>query len=125
MISNAENQGCSERLMININNLMHEINGLTKSYKMLHEVEKEVQSEVAVKGIALTEVTMAIKYARNSDPGRYNSPGLTEVAVIFREPLFERDLLIHCKPDPNNPSATKMKQISILFPTLDSMTLRL
>ncbi|KAK1346563.1 hypothetical protein QTO34_000420 [Cnephaeus nilssonii] len=44
-----ENQGCSERLMININNLMHEINELTKSYKMLHEVEKEAQSEAAAK----------------------------------------------------------------------------
>ncbi|KAK1343662.1 hypothetical protein QTO34_014215 [Cnephaeus nilssonii] len=44
-----ENQDCSERLMININNLMHEINELTKSYKMLHEVEKEAQSEAAAK----------------------------------------------------------------------------
>ncbi|KAK1346382.1 hypothetical protein QTO34_000237 [Cnephaeus nilssonii] len=44
-----ENQGCSERLMINISNLMHEINELTKSYKMLHEVEKEAQSEAAAK----------------------------------------------------------------------------
>ncbi|KAK1343754.1 hypothetical protein QTO34_014307 [Cnephaeus nilssonii] len=50
-----ENQDCSERLMININNLMHEINELTKSYKMLHEVEKEAQSEAAAKGIAPTE----------------------------------------------------------------------
>lgn len=69
---------------------------------------------------------MAIKYDRNSDLGRYNYPHVTEVAIILRnkdrEPAFERDLLIHCKPDPNNSNATKMKQISMLFPTLDAMT---
>ena len=92
---------------------------------MLHEVGKEAQSEAAAKGIAPMEVTMATKNDHNSDPGGYNSPGITEVADIFRnkngEPPFERDLLIHCKPDPNNPNATKMKQISILFPTLEAM----
>lgn len=58
-----ENQVCSERLMININNLMHEINELTKSYKMLYKVKKEAQSEAAMKGIAPTGVTMVIKYS--------------------------------------------------------------
>ncbi|KAK1343153.1 hypothetical protein QTO34_015928 [Cnephaeus nilssonii] len=50
-----ENQGCSERLMININNLMHAINEVTKSYKMLHEVEKEAN----LKQLQKTEVQLA------------------------------------------------------------------
>lgn len=46
-----ENQGCSERLMININNLIYEVNELTKLFNMLHGVKKEVQFETAAKGI--------------------------------------------------------------------------
>lgn len=78
-------------------------------------------------GKSLTQADQwPIKYGRNSDPGRYNPPCVTEVAVLFRnedgEPRFKRDLLIHCKPHPSNLIATKMKQIHTLFPTLDAMT---
>ncbi|KAK1342065.1 hypothetical protein QTO34_016818 [Cnephaeus nilssonii] len=64
-----ENQDCSERLMININNLMHEINELTKSYKMLHEVEKEAQSEAAAKGsqLAAPEAPSVPQHSHGAD----------------------------------------------------------
>lgn len=122
----SENVGCLSELMEELGILFTEINPYSTAFKMLHEVEKEAIQEAQQQGIQATNVLMAIRQDRNSDVRRYNAPRICEVAIIFQnadgEPPLERDLLIHCRMDPNNPTAPKTKRINVLDNNLEPMT---
>lgn len=121
----AGNTNCNSSIMYTLGQFMSKHNQLAKAYKMLYEVEMEAENEARQKGIAPYSISMAIKYDRSMDKNRYNVPRANEVAVIFQnidgEPPFERDLLIHLRPDLNN-SKTITNRISILHPSLEPMT---
>ena len=50
---------------------------------MLYEVEQEVQHNAAEHGLEMPQITMAFKHDCNQNPGWYNNPWLSEIAVIF------------------------------------------
>ena len=76
---------------------------LAEAFRMLYEVELEVEAEARRTGSPMTQVSMAIYNNPSSDRRRYNSPRMNEVAVVFQsaggEPPYERDLIIYLRPN--------------------------
>jgi hypothetical protein len=120
-----ENSRCHRTLMQSLSEFMAENNPFAEACKMMFEVEKECLAEAALLGVEPPKISMAIVQDRNSDMRRYNAPKVNEVAVIFQnadgEPPLERDLLIHCKVNANDPNAKRTQRISILDPNLEAM----
>ncbi|XP_021953640.1 uncharacterized protein LOC110850511 [Folsomia candida] len=117
------NSACRNHVMANLLDIMKD-NPFAMAYKMLHEFEKDENARAIREGHAVSEATMAIVQDRNLDQRRYNAQACNEVAIIFSnldgEPPFERDLLIHLRP--NGENSPKTKRISILNKNLDALT---
>lgn len=120
------NTGCSKSIMKTLGSFLNQYNRLAKAHNMLYEAEMQAEAEARRRVITPAVVTMAIKHDRSLDNRRYNAPRVNEVAVIFQsiagEPTFERDLLIHLRPDPSDPNRANTKRISILHPSIEPMT---
>jgi hypothetical protein len=90
---------------------MKEIKPFAKSYKMMHEVEKE--------GRTIQPMCMFIRNDRRNDQRGYNAPRSNEVAIIFSnpngEPPLERDIRIYSR------SEIKTAPISVLNPNCNPM----
>jgi len=110
LLPNAE---CLSSLMHKLGVLISDVNPFAKSYKMLYQVENEALEVCGQNSILSSTIMMAIRDDRKSDPRRYNSPIVTEVAVIFQnsdgEPPLERYLLIHLRSDLNDLTMCKTK----------------
>jgi len=118
--ANEVRQSQSDKYNLNLDLLkaldteLRSVNPFAQAYKMLSELEKDVNSSGGTH-----QVTLSICRSPNFDPRRYNAPCVNEVALIFEnangEPPFERDIRVHYR-DPRPP-----KQISILNANLDPM----
>lgn len=92
---------CNLDLFKELDNLMREINIYAKSYKMMHELEKEQLKRSNEIGYINKDVKMY--FTRNSyhDKHRYNKATCNEVAVVFvgedGEPPVDRDICIYSK----------------------------
>ncbi|UYV67927.1 hypothetical protein LAZ67_5002522 [Cordylochernes scorpioides] len=120
-----ENQGCNKDLMNAVATLLQQINPFTEAYRMLGDVEKEEERKAKENNTELPSIVMAIKQDRKQDHRRYNNPRVSEVAVIFEsddgEPPFQRDILIHLRPDPLDPFSPNTQRISLLHRNLDAL----
>ncbi|UYV67933.1 hypothetical protein LAZ67_5002532 [Cordylochernes scorpioides] len=120
-----ENQGCNKDLMNAVATLLQQINTFTEAYRMLGDVEKEEERKAKENNTELPSIVMAIKQDRKQDHRRYNNPRVSEVAVIFEsddgEPPFQRDILIHLRPDPLDPFSPNTQRISLLHRNLDAL----
>ena len=118
------NRGCNPDLMRQLVHLMHQSNLFVRAYRMLYEVEQEVQKNAAEHGLEMPQITMAFKHDCNQDPGQYNNPRVTEVAVIFEnndeEPPYNRDILVHLRANDN--IATRRFEINLLDINLDAFS---
>ncbi|UYV67510.1 hypothetical protein LAZ67_5001019 [Cordylochernes scorpioides] len=120
-----ENQGCNKDLMNAVATLLQQINPFTEAYRMLGDVEKEEERKAKENNTELPSIVMAIKQDRKQNHRRYNNPRVSEVAVIFEsddgEPPFQRDILIHLRPDPLDPFSPNTQRISLLHRNLDAL----
>jgi len=68
---------------------------------------------------------LAIIQNRKDVQRRYNAARSNEVAIVFQnvdgEPPLERDLLIHCRANQNNPDQRRTERISVLDLNLEPM----
>ncbi|UYV64281.1 hypothetical protein LAZ67_3000144 [Cordylochernes scorpioides] len=120
-----ENQGCNKDLMNSVATLLHQINPFTEAYRMLGDVEKEEERKAKENNTEMPSIVMAIKQDRKQDHRRYNNPRVSKVAVIFEsddgEPPFQRDILLHLRPDPLDPFSPNTQRISLLHRNLDAL----
>ncbi|KAI1694358.1 hypothetical protein DdX_20152 [Ditylenchus destructor] len=87
------NKHCNKELMKIIQDVMEQSNPLAKSYKMMKDVEKEVQDEIKEKQKRDPEAQMPklrlVFTDKGVDQRRFNIPQVNEVAAIFRIDDYE------------------------------------
>lgn len=114
------NQQCLPEVLSALDEFFRENNVYAKSFKMLHEIEKEQRQKAKVGNNPEMEVSLIFRRDRGKDRRRYNLPTTDEVAMIYSsetgEPPFERDIQVY--PISNENLIT----INILSPNLDPMT---
>ncbi|XP_073493942.1 uncharacterized protein [Phyllobates terribilis] len=120
-----ENEKCNVELMNLIAVHLQTISPFAAAYRMLKDVEAEEEQKAIQNGMEMPSIIMAIKQERKQDPRCYNKARVSEVAVVFQnddgEPPFQMDILVHLKPDQNNPFVPKTQRISILHSNLDAL----
>ncbi|XP_036146775.1 uncharacterized protein LOC118646933 [Monomorium pharaonis] len=71
------NQGCDKELMKELSCLMEESNDLVKTFKMMRQVEQELNP----KGKKTVNITLSFSKDPKKDQRRYNAPQANEIAV--------------------------------------------
>lgn len=114
------NRQCLPEILSALDGFLRENNVYAKSFKMLHEIEKEERKRAQARKSPEMEVSLVFRRDRGKDRRRYNLPTTDEVAMIYSsetgEPPFERDIQVYPFSNEN------LIKINILSPNLDPMT---
>jgi flagellar biosynthesis GTPase FlhF len=81
-MENNANKNCNERVMREIDQVLYNVNPYYDAFRMMSEVEKEVNDEAEKNGKAPPELKLVFD-VNDVDKRRFNAPKANEVAAVF------------------------------------------
>ena len=99
----APNQDCLPEIMVKIDAFFRANNMYAKSYRMMHEIERDQIDKAQREGTPIPNISMVFNRDLRSSDKRYDlpTPSANEIAMVFTtddgQPPFERDFQVYSR----------------------------